>query len=66
MTHTPLMQMLKDSTIRSAIDIVQRLNMDMTASPVDDVTIISRPQLEVIEAALRLLPAMSSKATHKP
>jgi len=32
--------------------IIARLKADMLASPVDDITVISRPQLEAIETAI--------------
>lgn len=35
-----------------ALAIIERLRRDMEISPVDDITIISRPQIETIEAAL--------------
>jgi hypothetical protein len=37
--------------------IIGKLKEDMLASPVDDVTIISRPQLETLEAELSRLRA---------
>ncbi|WP_149898949.1 DUF1653 domain-containing protein [Rhizobium rhizogenes] len=35
-----------------ALNVINDLKLDMTASPVDDVTIITRAQLEALEAAL--------------
>lgn len=47
MTRHPL----HNSNIAS--EIISRLEEDMASSPVDDITLISRPQLETIKAALR-------------
>jgi hypothetical protein len=38
-------------------DIIEKLKEDMLASPVDDVTIISRQQLETLEAEITRLRA---------
>lgn len=43
---------MEDSTIRVAKSIIRKLKEAMLVSPHDDIAIISRPQLEVIESAL--------------
>ncbi|SMD18619.1 hypothetical protein [Rhizobium sp. RU36D] len=58
--QAPEVALSTDATVeamRLAGDIIDRLKSDMLASPVDDVTIIDRSQLEAIEAAIVATPS---------
>jgi hypothetical protein len=43
---------IQASTVRVARRIIEKLKDDMHSSPVEDITFISRPNLEILEAAV--------------